>query len=319
MHHSRCDRPHEQPSDPARAAGTYRYEVGVGVLDGGEDGRSDVEPRGVAHRLDYVLLHLGDPGARESLGRLLDRVTGPVPAVVHAQDRDLTAGQPRQVKQRGQGRACVVGPVHAQQDLPGGSCGTHDNHGRQGAVRAISQRVPIFPLGVGNASPLEMAEAYASFAARGLHCDARPVSEVRGPDGAVLSAYPSSCQQVVAPTTADAVNDVLRGVLEPGGFASAAALKKPAAGKTGNNEGLSVWFVGHTPARATAAVIGVVGPEGAPGLLQGSVVGGSVIGVPSASVYAAPLWGDAMRGVEDLLPDADFVYPAAVPGAGATP
>lgn len=97
----------------------------------------------------------------------------------------------------------------------------------------------------------------------------------------MLSAYPSSCQQVVAPTTADAVNDV------------------PCARHRSGDWG--------------------VGPEGAPGLLQGSVVGGSVIGVPSASVYAAPLWGHAMRGVEDLLPDADFVYPAAVPGAGATP
>ena len=75
--------------------------------------------------------------------------------------------------------------------------------------------------------------------------------------------------------------------------------------------------MGHTPALATAAVIAGVGPEGAPALLQGTVVGGTVMGVPSASAYAAPLWGDAMRGVEDLLPDEDFVYPATVPGAGA--
>ena len=46
-------------------------------------------------------------------------------------------------------------------------------------------------------------------------------------------------------------------------------------------------------------------------------MGGSVVGVPSASAYAAPMWGDAMRGVQDLLPDGDFVFPATVPGAGA--
>ncbi len=186
----------------------------------------------------------------------------------------------------------------------------------EGADGVQAERVPIFPLGVANVSPLEMAEAYATFAARGLHCDARPVAEVQRADGSVLGSYPPRCEQVVAPTTADAVNDVLRGVLEDGGFASAAALDKPAAGKTGNNEGLSVWFVGHTPALATAAVIAGVDPEGSPSLLQGTVVGGTVIGVPSASAYAAPLWGDAMRGVEDLLPDEDFVYPATVPGAG---
>ena len=99
------------------------------------------------------------------------------------------------------------------------------------------ERVPIFPLGVANVSPLEMAEAYASFggprpplrrAPRQVRC--------RGADGDVLSTHRPSCKQVVAPTTADAVNDVLRGVVEPGGFASAAAIDKPAAGKTGNNE-----------------------------------------------------------------------------------
>lgn len=186
-----------------------------------------------------------------------------------------------------------------------------------GADGVQPERVPIFPLGVANVSPLEMAEAYASFAARGLHCHARPVAEVLGADDAVLNTYRPRCEQVVAPITADAVNDVLRGVLEPGGSAAAAALGKPAAGKTGNNEGLSVWFVGHTPALATAAVIAGVGADGAPALLQGAVVGGTTVGVPSASVYAAPLWGEAMRGIADLLPDEDFVYPAAVPGAGA--
>ncbi len=64
-------------------------------------------------------------------------------------------------------------------------------------------------------------------------------------------------------------------------------------------------------------MIACVGADGAPSLLQGAVVGGSAVGVPSASAYAAPLWGDAMRGIEDLLPGKDFVYPAAVTEAGA--
>lgn len=186
----------------------------------------------------------------------------------------------------------------------------------EGSAAVQPERVPIFPLGVASASPLEMAEAYATFAARGLHCAARPVAEVRTSSGEVVSDYPPRCQQVVAPTTADAVNDVLRGVLEPGGFAAAAALDRPAAGKTGNNEGLSVWFVGHTPALATAAVIAGVDSQGAPTLLQGTVVGGTVVGVPSAAAYAAPLWADAMRAIQGSLPYEDFVYPAAVPGAG---
>ena len=43
-----------------------------------------------------------------------------------------------------------------------------------------NERVPSFTLGVADVSPLEMAEAYATFAARGQHCDSRPVTVDRG-------------------------------------------------------------------------------------------------------------------------------------------
>ena len=46
-------------------------------------------------------------------------------------------------------------------------------------------------------SPLEMAEAYATFAARGLHCDARPVTSIEDSDGNMLKDYPEQCQQVM--------------------------------------------------------------------------------------------------------------------------
>jgi len=41
-------------------------------------------------------------------------------------------------------------------------------------------RVPSFTLGTVDVSPLEMAEAYATCAARGLHCDATPVLQIKG-------------------------------------------------------------------------------------------------------------------------------------------
>ncbi len=40
------------------------------------------------------------------------------------------------------------------------------------------ERVPSFTLGVADVSPLEMAEAYATFAGRGLHCASRPVTAI---------------------------------------------------------------------------------------------------------------------------------------------
>ncbi|QWF22391.1 transglycosylase domain-containing protein [Nocardioides sp. LMS-CY] len=178
------------------------------------------------------------------------------------------------------------------------------------------ERVPIFPLGVANASPLEMAEAYATFAARGVHCSSRPVNTLQDSRGNTLLEYDPECERVLRAATADAVNDVLRGVLEPGGLVQAQALDQPAAGKTGNNEGLSVWFVGYTPQVSAAAMIAGANEEGTPILLDGTVVGGEPVYGASATAYAAPIWGDAMQVIDDGLDAVDFMPSSGVPGFG---
>lgn len=186
-----------------------------------------------------------------------------------------------------------------------------------GTESALAERVPLFVLGVANASPVEMAEAYATFAARGLHCASRPVNSVDR-DGEVIAAYEPECEQVVSTTTADTVNDVLRGVMEPGGFGESQALDRPSAGKTGNNEGLSVWFLGYTPHLATAAMLAGANDAGSPQLLEGVTVGGRTVYDVAASVHAAPMWGDAMREVAPRLPYADFAPAPALPQESST-
>ena len=49
-----------------------------------------------------------------------------------------------------------------------------------------------------SASPLEMAEAYATFAGRGLHCPSRPVTAVEDSDGNQIREYTPNCRQVMA-------------------------------------------------------------------------------------------------------------------------
>ena len=71
--------------------------------------------------------------------------------------------------------------------------------------------------------PAELADAYATFAARGLHCDARPVTSIDDSNGNELEDLPEQCQQVIAHRVADAVNDILRGVQEPTGFGASLA------------------------------------------------------------------------------------------------
>jgi membrane peptidoglycan carboxypeptidase len=159
-------------------------------------------------------------------------------------------------------------------------------------------------------SPLEMASAYATVAARGLHCDNRPVTRILNSDGRVFKTYAKKCQQVMQENTADTVNDILRGVMEPGGFGSALALDKPAAGKTGTiSENMAVWFDGYTPALATASMIAGANEEGHWVTLNGQTIGGRYIATAHGSTNAGPMWADAMRAIQGLLPDEDFVAP----------
>jgi membrane peptidoglycan carboxypeptidase len=181
-----------------------------------------------------------------------------------------------------------------------------------------AERYPSFTLGIADASPLEMAEAYATFAARGMHCASRPVTQILDSAGNVLKDYGSQCTQVVPQNVADAVSDVLRGVIE-GGFASAQALPTAAAGKTGTTSfQKAVWFCGYTTQYAAAATIAGIDSLGRPDTLVGKTVDGSYIPEATGSGFAAPIWGDALKPLTAGQPYVDFVYPEGIEGVGVT-
>jgi len=174
------------------------------------------------------------------------------------------------------------------------------------------QQVPSFTLGVMETNPLSMAEAFATFAARGVHCASTPVTEVRDDAGRIVQSYPPRCERVLRTTVADGVNEVLRGVQEPGGFGHSAgiALDQPSAGKTGTiDQNMAVWFVGYTPDLAAAAMVAGANRLGHWITLNGQVVGGELITQAFGSTEAGPIWGDAMKAVQQRLPDRDFVSP----------
>ncbi len=181
------------------------------------------------------------------------------------------------------------------------------------------ERIPSFTLGVVNVSPLEMAEAYATFGARGEHCSSRPVTEIEDANGTTIRKYSTDCDQVMSQSTADGVNDVLRGLQEPGGFGydlggtgltNAQGTTIPSGGKTGTTQdGKSVWYMGYTPEIATAAMIAGANSEGSPLALGGQVVGGVYRPSASGSGFAGPMWADAMHAVDDDLDPVAFVAP----------
>ncbi|MCE1178716.1 MAG: penicillin-binding protein [Micrococcales bacterium] len=122
---------------------------------------------------------------------------------------------------------------------------------------AVGEREGSLTLGTHETSPLDMATAYATFAAHGTYCRPQPVVKVVGPRGAVLPAAGPQCKETIAPAVADTTTSVLTSVLQKGGTAAGKALRgRQAAGKTGTTDNeAAAWFVGYTPQLSTAVVM----------------------------------------------------------------
>jgi len=117
-----------------------------------------------------------------------------------------------------------------------------------------ADNVPSFTLGSVGVSPLSMAAAYATVAARGTYCAPVAIDKVVTDTGVSLSVPSANCHQVISPDVADAVNYILQGVLTTGTAASVGGLVgREAAGKTGTSNVANGFgtpyaaFAGYTP------------------------------------------------------------------------
>jgi len=171
-------------------------------------------------------------------------------------------------------------------------------------------------LGTEVVSPLDMATAYATLAARGLRCDPRPLTSITTPTGQpVAFPEPAPCRQVLDPAVADTVTSVLEGVLTGGtGYPNAATIGRPAAGKTGTNEAFSsAWFVGYTPQLAAAVELG--DPRGGQGHpLTNITIGGQNYAHVFGGDIPALIWGRTMYAALTDQPYAEL--PAVAPATG---
>jgi len=167
-----------------------------------------------------------------------------------------------------------------------------------GLKRADGKRLigpyKTFTLGVDEVSPLAMAEAYASFAARGLHCNSIAILEVTDPDGTRLNVPEADCQQAIDQDIADGINELLQGVMTSG-TGVRAQIGRPAAGKTGTtNRRVSTWFVGYTPELATAVWAGNPSPPPKGYPLRNIVIGGTYYGDVCGGCLPGPIWRQMM-------------------------
>ncbi len=118
---------------------------------------------------------------------------------------------------------------------------------------------PSWVLGTAYVTPLSMAEAYATFANRGVHCNPIILQSVQAKDGTEIEIPSADCKKVIEPEVADGVNHVLSTVMTQGtGSRARMSDGRPQAGKTGTtDESMSVWFAGYTPDMAGVAYIAV--------------------------------------------------------------
>ncbi len=110
--------------------------------------------------------------------------------------------------------------------------------------------LPSFTLGSVNVSPMSMAAAYATVAARGMYCAPVAVARIITGTGARLPVEKPHCHQAIPAGVADAANYVLQSVLTVG-TAAGLGIGRPAAGKTGTSDNFDfAAFGGYTPALA---------------------------------------------------------------------
>jgi membrane peptidoglycan carboxypeptidase len=126
-----------------------------------------------------------------------------------------------------------------------------------------------FTLGSVNVSPMSMAAAYASVAARGVYCRPIAIQRITDVAGNNLPVQSAGCHRVMSQGVADAANYILRGVLVNGTAGGRNDLGREAAAKTGTaNGGYYAAFAGYTPTLAGyVSVFNPLNPTGVGAML----------------------------------------------------
>jgi penicillin-binding protein 1A len=120
--------------------------------------------------------------------------------------------------------------------------------------------LPSLALGAQEVTVLDMASAYGTFAAGGLHVEPVLVTRIEDSEGRILYEPVPQVTDAVPASVAEAVTTVLTETVRRG-TGQQAKIGRPTAGKTGTTEAHhDAWFVGYTEELAAAVWIGF--PEG---------------------------------------------------------
>ncbi len=173
--------------------------------------------------------------------------------------------------------------------------------GRVGITSTIAPDVGLsLALGSLTVTPLELANAYATFADGGMAAKVDRTSLVTAIGDQKLPV--PQLQPGLPPEVAYVMVSLMRSVIDEGTARGAIAgkLHRPAAGKTGTSNGQrDAWFVGFTPDLLAAVWVGFDDMK----KLGRGEAGGKT---------AAPIWADFMVKATAGKPTKDFAQPAGV-------
>ena len=165
-------------------------------------------------------------------------------------------------------------------------------------IESHLEATPSIALGASAVTPLEMADAYATFAAQGQRRALRFIQKI---GDAPFDGESETSTEAVKPEVAFLVTSMMTSVIEEGTAASARGkLGRPAAGKTGTtNSRKDAWFVGFTPDLVVSVWVGF---DDMRELGRGE----------QGSRAALPIWLDIMQGALKGKPPRPFAQPPGI-------
>jgi len=160
---------------------------------------------------------------------------------------------------------------------------------------------PSVSLGSSSPHVIDLANAYATFAAQGVYAKPFIINEVQGPNKGILYQGRIQAQEVFRKDVMADLTYALNQITIKGTAAVVGArLNRPAAGKTGtSNDNASAWFNGYTPEVAASVAFyrdnATQSLNGIGGLT--SVTGGS---------FPARIWAEFVKGYLGKAPIQEF-------------
>lgn len=149
-------------------------------------------------------------------------------------------------------------------------------------------------LGTTEIAPIELANAYATFARGGAYIQPISVRAITTMDGEARYREEAVEEPVVTPEVAYTLVDVMKGVVKHGTGAKASKMPYYLAGKTGTTDDFrDAWFIGFSPNLLCAVWVGFDKKTN----LGAKEAGGTA---------ALPIWIDFMTKALPMYPNIDF-------------